>query len=345
MGLMGLSLVRALWHFYLIYALMGLVGGGTAPVPYSTVISRWFDRRRGLALGLMMVGTGLGMFFMPSFAHALIERWGWRQAYLVLGTMVILITIPVVGALLRDSPQAMGLSPDGRPPQPQRREEQKDDGLELAHALRVPTFWLLVVAFFLVSATVHGCLTHLAPMLMDRGVSPQEAAQATSLLGGAVLIGRVVTGYLLDRLYAPRVAMGFFAGTTIGVFLLWSGATHELAFASAFLVGLGMGAEVDIIAYLVSRYFGLRAFGSIYGYAFAAYILGGLAGPLAMGVGVDRTGAYQWPLGSFLIAMALAIGLMWRLGPYPRGEGAREVEAISRRVWERAEMPSADSSQ
>jgi sugar phosphate permease len=346
MSLMGLSLVRALWQFYFVYLLMGLVGGGTAPVPYSTVVSRWFDRRRGLALGLMMVGTGLGMFFMPSFAHALIERWGWRRAYIVLGAMVVLMTIPIVGALLKDSPQAMGLSPDGAPPRPMspEQEERRNEGVDLAHTLRMPTFWTLVATFFLVSATVHGCLTHLAPMLTDRGVSPQGAARATSLLGGAVLIGRVVTGYLLDRFFAPRVAVGFFTGATVGVLLLWGGATHDLAFVSAFLVGLGMGAEVDIIAYLVSRYFGLRAFGSIYGYAFAAYIFGGLAGPLAMGIGVDRTGAYHWPLGVFSIAMLIAIGLLLRLGPYPRGADASQVESATGQLWDRREVPSADSS-
>ncbi len=318
-SLMALALVQKLWHFYLIYVAMGLVGGGTAPVPYSTVVSRWFDRRRGLALGLMMVGTGLGMFIMPSLTHALIVHRGWRMAYLILGVMVLLLTIPIVGALLKDRPQDMGQYPDGVAPavsDPTTTWEGPEE-FDRLRALRMPVFWQMVLAFFLVSGAVHGCLTHLAPMLIDRGVSPQSAARATSLLGGAVLVGRVITGYLLDRFFAPSVALGFFTGAFLGVLLLWSGATHELAFVSAFLVGLGMGAEVDIIAYMVSRYFGLRAFGSIYGYAFAAYIFGGLAGPLVMGMGVDRTGTYQWSLGISLIALLLAIGLITRLGPYP----------------------------
>jgi MFS family permease len=339
-SLMALALVQKLWHFYLIYIAMGLVGGGTAPVPYSTVVSRWFDRRRGLALGLMMVGTGLGMFIMPSLTHALIVHRGWRMAYLILGAMVLLLTIPIVGALLKDRPQDMGQYPDGIAPpisDPPTTWEEPEE-FDRLRALRTLVFWQMVVAFFLVSGTVHGCLTHLAPMLIDRGVSPQNAARATSLLGGAVLVGRVITGYLLDRFFAPRVALGFFTGAFLGVLLLWSGATQELAFVSAFLVGLGMGAEVDIIAYMVSRYFGLRAFGSIYGYAFAAYIFGGLAGPLVMGTGVDRTGAYQWSLGIFLIALVLAIGLITRLGPYPvRGE---VVSGGASRPW----APSADSS-
>ncbi len=344
-GLMAIALVRELWQLYLIYLAMGLVGGGTAPVPYSTVVSRWFDRRRGLALGLMMVGTGLGMFIMPSFAHGLIERVGWRTAYVVLGAMVILITIPIVGLLLRDHPHAMGLHPDGIASAPSLGTSTSSApsgsawkaDLTLSQALRTPAFWLLVLAFFFVSATVHGCLTHLAPMLTDRGVSPRDAARATSLLGGAVLVGRVVTGYLLDRFFAPRVALAFFTGTFIGVSLLWSGAAHEVALLSAFLVGLGMGAEVDIIAYLVSRYFGLQAFASIYGYAFASYILGGLAGPLVMGLGVDWTGAYQWPLGIFLVIMLVAIGLMTRLGPYAA------PDRTAQHLWRPIEVPSGDA--
>ncbi len=339
-SLMALSRVEALWHLYIIYLVMGMVGGGTAPVPYSTVVSRWFDRRRGLALGVMMVGTGLGMFLMPSLAHGLIEAIGWRQAYVVLGGTVILLTLPVVGIVLKETPESMGLHPDGvaRGPAFEQREmiEAEREGVGWIHALRTRTFWLMIAAFFLISATVHGCLTHLAPLLTDRGVSPQQAAQATSLLGGAVLVGRVVTGYLLDRFFAPRVAFAFFSGALIGVLLLWSGATHEMAFLSAFLIGLGMGAEVDIIAYLVSRYFGLHAFGSIYGYAFAAYIFGGLAGPLVMGMGVDWTGTYRWPLGIFIGVMLVALSLILRLGPY-QSEGPEESP---RRLWESARASS-----
>ena len=174
----------------------------------------------------------------------------------------------------------------------------------------------MISAFFLIGASVHGCVVHLAPMLTDRGITAERAALASSLLGGALLIGRVASGYLLDRFFAPRVAMLFFGGAALGIGLLWSGAARGPAYVGAFLVGLGMGAEVDIIAYLTSRYFGLRAFGEIYGYAFASYVLAGALGPWLMGLSFDRSGSYRIILASFLVATSVAATMMLRLGPY-----------------------------
>ena len=302
---------------------MGLVGAGTAPIPYSNVISHWFDRKRGLALGVSMVGLGLGTFIMPSLAQVLIGSIGWRQAYVFFGLMVMIVAIPTVGLFLKETPQLLGLEPDGQifsPDTPQAKNKKEQNlgtgGLSFQQARQTSTFWLLIGVFFLMSASVHGCLIHLVPLLTDRGVSAQNAALATSLLGGALLFGRVGAGYLLDRFFAGIVSSCFFCGATLGLLLLWGGVSGSVAFVAAFLVGLGMGAEGDIIAYLVSRYFGLRAFGEIYGYTFAAFTFGGVIGPLLMGVGFDSTGSYQLVLGVFVIATLIAVSLMNRLGPY-----------------------------
>jgi MFS family permease len=329
-GLICFSLLSArLWHLYALYLILGVVGGGTAPVPYSNVISHWFDKRRGLALGLAMVGLGLSTFIMPSLAQTLITTGGWRQAYIVIGLMVMVVAIPVVALFLTETPQMLGLAPDGETTGSQAaRSDPQQEGMSLPEAWHTDTFWLMVSAFFLMSASVHGCLIHLVPLLTDRGVSAQNAALATSLLGGALLLGRVGAGYLLDRFFASAVAVCFFCGAALGFILLWSGVTGSLAFAAAFLVGLGMGAEGDIIAYLVSRYFGLRAFGEIYGYAFAAFTLGGVVGPLLMGVGFDSTGSYGLVLSAFVVAALSAAGLMTRLGPY-RTWVAAEAAAVS----------------
>jgi MFS family permease len=327
LGLISLSFLSAhLWHLYAIYIVLGLVGGGTAPIPYSNVITHWFDKRRGLALGVTMVGLGLGTFIMPSLAQTLITAVGWRQAYVLLGLMAMVVAIPVVGLFLKETPHMLGLEPDGEPSH--TRTTQADiqrEGMSPHEAWHTGTFWLMVSAFFLVSASVHGCLLHLSPLLTDRGLSPQSAALAASLLGGAVLLGRVGAGYLLDRFFASAVAVSFFCGAALGFLLLWSEASGSFAFVAAFLVGLGLGAEGDLIAYLVSRYFGLRAFGEIYGYAFAAFTLGGVVGPLLMGIGFDSTGSYTMVLGVFVIATLAAAGLMSRLGPY--------------RLWERVGEP------
>jgi MFS family permease len=146
-------------------------------------------------------------------------------------------------------------------------------------------------------------------------------------MGAGLLIGRVGTGYLLDRFFAPNLAAILFGGAAAGIALLWIGAAPALIFAGAFLVGLGLGAEVDVIAYLISRYFGLRAFGKIYSVAFSAFLVAGALGPLAMGKGFDLTGSYRMPLAALLTSTIVATFLMTRLGPYLYH--AREQRALA----------------
>ncbi len=328
LGLLSFNFLSgSLWHFYLIYIVMGLVGGGSSLVPYAGVISHWFDKKRGLALGLAAIGVGMSTFLMPSIAYGLVAATGWRGAYTILGLVVMGVTVPVVALFLVDKPQLMGQLPDGEieadeGPQLQRAEVQGVTGVE---ALRTGTFWLLFVAFFLIGISVVGCLIHLVPLLTDRGVSAQTAAFATSVLGGAVIAGRVSCGYLLDRFFASYVALIFFLGAAAGILLLWSGAGGAWAFVAAFLIGMGMGAENDIIAYAVSRYFGLRAYAEIYGYALISFALGGVVGPLMMGIGYDRTGSYSVVLGVFILATLAGAVLMTRLGPYRNWKTSAQV--------------------
>ena len=307
----------SLWHLYAFFIVMGLIGTGTAPVPYGIVVSRWFDKRRGLALGLMMMGLSLGAILMPPIAQRLILLFGWRTAYAVVGFVVLAISVPVVAIFLKDSPQKMGLRPDGvRDLNTGSEDRGNEPGLSWSVARRQPAFWFLASAFFLVGASVHACVIHLVPMLTDHGISVERAAFASSLLGVALLIGRVFSGYFLDRFFGPHVAILLFSGVAVGIVLLWAGTGGSLPLLAAFLVGLGMGAEADIIAYLTSRYFGLRSFGEIYGYLFATFTLAGALGPVLMGVGFDHLGSYRAPLLFFLAATLVATALLTRLGPY-----------------------------
>ena len=313
-----------LWHYYAVYIVLGVVGSGVSPVPYYNVITHWFDRRRGLALGLAMIGVGASEFIMPLLAQGLIGRIGWRAAYVLLAIVVTLVTLPVVGFFLKDTPQSMGLLPDGGTEVEHRagRPEGPAPGLTPGQARRTGTFWLLSAGLFLVSMSLTGCLVHLVPMLKDRGVSAEGAALGISLLGGANLLGRIGTGYLLDRFQATHIAFWFFCGSALGVLLLWSGVSGTLAFGAAFLIGFGMGAEGDIMAYLVGRYFGLRAFGEVYGYVLSIYTLGAMLGPVLMGLDFDYSGSYRFVLGAFVAATLLGAVLMTLLGPYRKWEPA-----------------------
>ena len=311
-------LTANLWHFYALYLLLGAVGSGTTPVSYSKVISRWFDQKRGLALGLAMAGSGLGAAIMSPLAQALIATVGWRHAYVLLGLLAIGVTVPVVGLFLKEAPQTMGLLPDGETvvQAGTTKPSGQEAGMSSHEAWHTGTFWLMLGAFFLISVSFHGYIVHLVPLLTDRGTSAQSAALVVSLGATGAVLGRVVGGYLLDHFFAPYIAIGFFCGFALGIFLLWSGASGGLVFAAAVLVGLGLGAEFDVMAYMVSRYFGLRAFGEIYSYAFAAFTLGAVIGPLLMGVSFDSTGSYGPALAGFVVATLIAAGLMTQLGPY-----------------------------
>lgn len=309
------------WYLYVFFAVLGIVQGCTSPVGYSTVVSHWFNRRRGLGLGLMMLGIGVGAIAAPPVAQRLIAMFGWRAAYAIWGCAVLLIALPLATAFLRNDPGDKGLLPDGdREPDERGRDpielRPANEGLSWHQIWHSSTFWLLISAFFLAGASVHACVLHLSALLTDRGVSAPAAAMAISVVGLAVLVGRVGTGYLLDKFFAPRLAAFFFCGAATGIGLLMIGSAGKIALGAAFLIGMGMGAEGDVIAYSISRYFGLRAFGTAYGYAFGSFVLAGAVGTLLMGVGFDFTRSYSVPLAGFFVAMLTAAGLMMLLGPY-----------------------------
>jgi cyanate permease len=242
---------------------------------------------------------------MPSLAQTLIARFGWKTAYSILGASVLLICWPVVAYFLEEKPEDFGLLPDGASAKTDGIAGVRQ-GLTAREAWRGPDFWLMVCAFTLVSASVQACVVHMAPMLNDRNLGARAAAAGSSLIGAAVMIGRLGTGYLLDRIFAVSAS---------GIGLLWLG-NRPATFAGALLVGLGLGAEIDLIPYMTSRYFGLRDFGKVYSCLFAAFALAGALGPLIIGRCFDRTGSYSRPLAAFVVATLLASVLMNLLGPY-----------------------------
>jgi MFS family permease len=322
----SIFLQRSLWQLYLFYFALGLFTGGAGTLPYADVVSQWFDKRRGLALSVMLFGLGLGAIVLPAVAQQLVQRWGWRASYSIFGCVVLLVPLPVVAAFLKEKPQSMGLLPDGETDiQAATRRPVEEPGMTAGEALHRSAFWIMVSVFFLVTASVHACFIHLPAILTDRGSTAQMAALASSLLGIGVFLGRISSGYLMDQFFAPRVAAGFFSSVTIGLGLLAVSHQIQFAFVGAFLVGLGTGAEVDIIAYLISRYFGLRAYGSISGWLWCVYSVAGGLGAYVMGLGFDKTGSYVVPLSGFFCAAALATLLIVSLGPYQYRVGATRV--------------------
>jgi MFS family permease len=313
-----------LWHLYALYAAAGLVGVASAPVTYGRVVANWFDRRRGLALGLASAGVGFGAFITPSLAQFLLDRAGWRGAYLGLASAALLIALPTVGLFLRDTPEEVGLLPDGvRTPRPSAVPGEPATGMTVSEAFRTRTFWQLCAIFFCVGACVNGAIAHLVPLLTDRGISGSSAALATSLFGLSSIVGRVGNGYLVDRFFAPRVAALLFAGAAGGVAILLGGGSAVTAPVAAALLGLAIGAESDVMPFLISRYFGMRHMAALFGFAFGAYTLGNATGRYFLAVGFDLTGSYTLPLTCAFALLVLTTMATLTLKRYRMGE--REV--------------------
>jgi len=310
----------AIWQLYVFYFALGVVSGGAGAMSYTDVVSHWFDRRRGLALSVMMLGMGLGAVVIPPVAQRLVAALGWRLADTVFGFSIVLIPLPVVAAFLKERPENMGLLPDGAADGAGEAQVStpapSDNGLTAGEAVRTSEFWTLVSVLFLVTASVHACFIHLPAILTDRGSSAQGAAFASSLFGVGLFLGRVGCGYLLDKFFAPRVAALLFSSVAIGIVFLGFGHAIWAACIAAALVGLGIGAEVDIIAYLTTRYFGLRSYGAIFGWIWAVFGVSGGLGAYLMGFGFDKTGSYVAPLIGFFCAAVLATLLTMSLGPY-----------------------------
>jgi sugar phosphate permease len=297
--------------------LAALVGVASSPVTYGRVVANWFDRNRGLALGLATAGIGFGAFITPILAQFLLDRAGWRVAYLGLAGTAFLIALPAVGLWLRGTPQEVGLLADGASAPDQRASAAGAVvGMTAREAVGTRTFWQLCIIFFCVAACVNGSIAHLVPLLTDHGVSGSTAALATSLFGLTSIVGRVGNGYLVDRIFAPRVAAVLFAGAAIGVALLLADTTSGTASVAAALLGLAVGAESDVIPFLISRYFGMRAMAMLFGCAFGAYVLGNATGRYLFAAGYDATGSYSLPLVSALGVLVLASIATLTLGRY-----------------------------
>jgi predicted MFS family arabinose efflux permease len=306
LGLLGLT-PHSLPIFILFFSLASIAGSIQTPLGYTKAIAAWFDRRRGLALGIAMAGVGLGGIIVPQIAQALVSSIGWRGAYACLGVWVLIIALPAVGLFIREPRPGEGERDPGQTgPLP---------GLTAREAVPTLRFWLLCATFFLVAMALLGSSAHVVPLLTDRGLTPAAATATFGLFGLSTLIGRVTTGFLLDRVFAPFIAAVFWFAPIAGFALLMSG-SGLLPAVGVFTIGLGLGGEVDMLAFLNSRYFGQRAFGQLYGYFFMSFALGGACGRFLGGYLFDVAGSYGPALIGAGGALVAAVALLSRLGPY-----------------------------
>jgi len=310
----ALALLRSsLAIVYLLFGLSGLFGTGQTPLGYSKVISQWFNKERGLALGILYAGIGTGGFVVAQLARLLINDFGWRNACLGLGIAVFLVSFLPVAIFVRepDSVVAARLR-EGK----DSRQSMVVSGLRVPEVLRSWQFWMLALAISLIVLTANGSLIHAVALLTDRGISLSIATAALSAAGLAMIVGGMLSGYCLDRFFGPYVAIFCVAVAIIGIGLLGSGAGGAVPIAGTILCGFANGAEGNLLPYFVSRYFGLRSFGQIFGYLFAVFMISVGVGPLLLGFSFDRWHSYGPMLVAFEFALLIACAIFLRLGPY-----------------------------
>lgn len=316
----GLSLATPqIWTYYAAWLVMAVLAAGTLPVTWTRAVTTWFDEKRGLALGITMSGTGIAATIAPVVAAALIAAYGWQGAYQALGLIIVLIGLPVVALWFREASQA-----DLRGSAPRVLT-----GIMLREASRLPRFWVLAVSLLFVSTGIAGVISNLVPLLLDRGFDGPVAARYAGLIGIAVIFGRLVTGYLIDRVWAPLIAAIFLSAPAVACLLLASGSPVEFWIGlAAFLIGFAAGAELDLIAYLTSRYFGLKYYGAIYGAQFAFFAMGAGLGPPMFGFVFDFTASYTPILlvSAVLFFVGGMILLLMGAYPEPGREGAHSSQ-------------------
>ncbi|HJU09575.1 MAG TPA: MFS transporter [Candidatus Binataceae bacterium] len=296
---------------YALFAIAGTFGAMHNTVPYAKVISKWFDDKRGLALGVAMSGIGLGIAVVPQFLKLLITDEGWRCAYAGLGAFIMLCAfVPVILFVREPSVEEM------------RRNASVGDapylaGMTFAQAAAGWRFWAMGTGFFIAVVSTNGTLAHAIAMLTDRGLSVERATAALSVAGIGVILGRLVSGWCLDRFPGPYVSFVFFALPAAGIVMLATDATMPLSCTGMAFCGVGLGAHVGMLAFFTSRYFGLKAYGQIYGLLFGMFLMGAGVGPFIAGLSFDYLGTYVPALIGFATALLSLSALFLPMGPYP----------------------------
>jgi MFS family permease len=311
-----------LWIYFLL-GLNGLFFACQSPVPYANAVAQWFDRGRGLALGIAIAGVGLGVALIPQLATFLIAKFGWREGYIGLGIAVIVIAWLPVSIFLREPP---GFEP-ARRRAAAAAAAQVVPGIHARDAFKSWRFWSFTIAFFIAIVAINGTLTQIVALLTDRGIPIQVAVGALSASGIALILGRILAGWCLDRFWGPYVAIFFFCVPMAGIALLMSGLGGTVPLIGAVLCGLGVGAEVDLMAFFVSRYFGMKEYSKIYGVMFALFAGANGVGPSLSGLSFDWYHSYTPIFVVYEVLLVITCAMFLGLGPYPYPAPTRETEA------------------
>lgn len=302
-----------------LWGLLAFAGAGTLPITFTRAVSNWFNEKRGLALGIALIGTGISGALAKVLAGWLIEHYGWRMAYVGIGALPLLIALPVAFALFRDvdDPKAAKRAAAMQAHRTASGTAGGAYGLSLGQALRDWRFWLLAAVFVPLSFAIGGPIPNLETLLDTKGFSRDQAVILASVIGYSVLVGRLLGGYLLDHIWAPLLACVMLMAPAASMILFQlAEPSYAQAMLAVVLLGVAAGIEYDLIAYLVSRYFGIRSYGAIYGILYAFFALGAGFGPAVYGRVLDETGSYDLALHGSMYAFIVCSLALLALGRY-----------------------------
>jgi MFS family permease len=324
------SRAHSLWHFYIAYGIFA--GAGVSLLGFTShaaFIPKWFERQRGLALGVAMSGIGFGMLFLVPLAEKSITLFGWRNTYLYMAAVLLVSVGPLNAFLSRRSPQDLGLKPDGGAPRPSGSSRRRVVRIEimdeawagedwtLKKAVRTGRFWLLSAAFFFGSWVYQGTLLHSISAMVDFGLERHVAASYFGVLGISGAAGKILFGYLSDRLGREKVntLAGIFTalGLACLMSLAWVGGLMPLLFAVSF--GLGYGAAAPLFPSVSADIFLGRSFGLIFAVICMGGGLGGSIGPFTTGYLRDIAGNYMVPFVLFFVSLGFSCLFIWMAGP------------------------------
>lgn len=318
LGFAWLSLMKNLWSFYTAYIVIGLGMRGFDLMATAKIVSNWFVKRRGTALGIMASGFGVGGLLMaPVIGSYLIPVFGWRGAYLALALITWVLIIPGGLLTLKTKPSDIGLYPDGEEPPAIVTEAeltmQASKGLTLKMALRTSAFWLISIAFLTSNFGHMGIMQHQVNYLTDIGFSVGVAAASLGVVGFGSAVSKFGTGWLCDRMpakYVASICFAFKVAAVIVIIMVKPTSPLGMLWLYAIFMGLGVGGWTAPQSILISDNFGLASYGAILGMVSLISGLGGAFSPLFAGYMYDRMQTYFWVFIIFLVLCAIAIPCM-----------------------------------
>lgn len=305
------QLTQSIWSMYIAFALLPIVGMGALAVTWTQLLSLWFDRNRGLALAIGLSGTGVTAATIPRLMAWGIEQWDWRAAFVLLALLNLLVLLPLI-LLWFKLPTATGDNNAtnalaGLP------------GVSFREGMSSLKFWTCNLALGLVISSIVGMVTSTVPMLQAQGLSATDAATIFSCFGVSLIFGRMLIGYLLDRLWPPAVSAISLVLPAIGCLVYLSGTVEFTPLMlAAILVGFGAGAEFDIAAFLIARYFGLREYGRLFGVHQGLNTVASALAPLLFAYMLSSTGSYTAMLVYSAVCCLIGPLLLLTLGRVPR---------------------------